>query len=51
MTQWDDFAFNEGWAAFFNGNSIEDNPYTDPFLHDSWEEGWIAASNQVTRTF
>lgn len=48
MTRWDPDAFNTGILDFAAGMSIDDNPYdieVDDFKHDSWEEGWIKASN------
>lgn len=46
MTRWDDKAFAEGIAAYRAGLSIDANPYDHGTkVYDSWEEGWIKASN------
>lgn len=52
MTNWDRIAFEAGRYAFRSGRSISDNPNNqerDTWLYDSWEEGWIKASNERVR--
>lgn len=50
MTAWDGEAYHQGWlACHVHKQPIDANPYdveTNAFLHDSWQEGWINASNR-----
>ena len=40
----DEFAYEDGYDAYWEGDEVSDNPYapgTDG--HRSWEAGWLAA--------
>ena len=38
--------YNEGWDAFHNFSSVDDNPYLEStYAHTQWEMGWTAADD------
>lgn len=44
--------YSKGWDAFFNGVKYADNPYPAKSTEaDKWSNGWLAALEQVERTF
>lgn len=36
----------EGYTAFFMGEHLEDNPYTDEHEYELWQTGWFQGNTE-----
>jgi ribosome modulation factor len=43
-------AADAGWNAFFEGQSLDSNPYTEEDLRDEWTAWWWAANGASEET-